>query len=67
MEKDALTYRIIGCAMNVHNNLEDVHLTQAKNYVVAYDFAKGLLINFGANSLQYKLIFNPVVNNLYSL
>ena len=39
-------------------NLEDVHLAQAKNYVVAYKFEKGLLINFGATSLQYKLIFN---------
>ena len=27
-------------------NLEDVHLAQAKNYVVAYDFPIGLLINF---------------------
>jgi GxxExxY protein len=124
MEKDELTYKIIGCAMKVHNtlgngfqeviyqrclaielkkaglgfareaeqtiyyegvdvgtrradfvvenkaivelkaliNLEDVHLAQAKNYVVAYDFAKGLLINFGATSLQYKLIFNPKYN-----
>lgn len=44
-------------------NLEDVHLAQAKNYVVAYNFAKGLLINFGAVSLQYKLIFNPKFNN----
>lgn len=44
-------------------NLEDVHLAQAKNYVVAYDFAKGLLINFGAISLQYKLIFNPKYNS----
>jgi len=43
-------------------NLEDVHLAQAKNYVVAYDFPKGLLINFGATSLQYKLIFNPKYN-----
>lgn len=34
-------------------NLEDVHLAQAKSYVVAYDFARGLLINFGAKSLQY--------------
>ena len=42
--------------------LENVHLAQAKNYVVAYDFAKGLLINFGATSLQYKLIFNPKYN-----
>jgi GxxExxY protein len=120
MEKDKLTYEIIGCAMKVHNtlgngfqeliyqrclaielqkagiqfereveqsifydgihvgtrradfvvensvivelkaliNLEDVHLAQAKNYVVAYNFNKGLLINFGALSLQYKLVFN---------
>ena len=40
-------------------NLEAVHLAQAKNYVVAYKFERGLLINFGATSLQYKLIFNP--------
>jgi GxxExxY protein len=121
MEKDELTYTVIGCAMKVHNklgngfqeviyqrclaieleraglnfgreieqkifydgievgtrradfvvenkiivelkaiiNLEDVHLAQAKNYVIAYNFPKGLLINFGSNSLQYKLIFNP--------
>jgi GxxExxY protein len=120
IEKDKLTYDIIGCAMKVHNklgngfqeviyqrclaielnrsgiehqrekehtiyydtfevgtrradfvvenkvivelkalvNLEDVHLAQAKNYVVAYDFPLGLLINFGSQSLQYKLIFN---------
>jgi GxxExxY protein len=121
MEKDKLTYSIIGCAMKVHNtlgpgfqeviyqrclaieleraclefvreqehtiyydgidvgtrradfviedkivvevkalvNLEDVHLAQAKNYVVAYDFPNGLLINFGSQSLQHKLLFNP--------
>jgi GxxExxY protein len=41
-------------------NLEDVHLAQAKNYVVAYDFEVGLLINFGATSLQYKKVFHPV-------
>ena len=40
-------------------NLEDVHLAQAKNYTVAYDFPLGLLINFGSQSLQYKMIFNP--------
>lgn len=38
-------------------NLEDVHLAQAKNYVVAYDFPVGLLINFGATSLQFKKVF----------
>lgn len=43
-------------------NLEDVHLAQARNYVVAYDYPQGLLINFGAKSLQYKLLFNPKYN-----
>ena len=38
--------------------LEDVHIAQAKNYVVAYGFEIGLLINFGAKSLEYKRIFN---------
>lgn len=121
MEKDELTYKIIGCAIKVHNtlgpgfqeviyqrclaielekaglsfcreqehtifyetiavgtrradfvvenkvtveikalvNLRDVDLTQAKNYTVAYDFPRGLLLNFGSISLQYKLLFNP--------
>lgn len=121
MIKNDLTYKIIGCAMKVHNTmgpgfqeviyqrclaieleraglsfvreqeqtvyyegievgtrradfvveekvvvelkalvqLEDVHLAQAKNYTVAYDFPLGLLINFGGKSLQYKLLFNP--------
>jgi GxxExxY protein len=40
-------------------NLEDVNIAQAKNYTVAYDFALGLLLNFGSKSLQYKLLFNP--------
>jgi len=121
MEKDELTYKVIGCAMKVHNtmgpgfqeviyqrclaieleraglsfqreqeqnvyyenigvgtrradfiveaklvvelkaivNLEDVHLAPAKNYTVAYDFPLGLLINFGSQSMQHKLLFNP--------
>ncbi|MBE9584114.1 GxxExxY protein [Mucilaginibacter sp. JRF] len=129
MQRDELTYKIIGCAMQVHNtlgngfqeviyqrclaiellnagisfvreqeqtiyykgidvgtrradfiiedkltvelkaiiNLEDVHLAQAKNYTIAYDFPIGLLINFGSTSLQYKLIFNPRYNtNIHS-
>lgn len=39
-------------------NLEDVHLAQAKNYLVAYNKPIGLLINFGATSLQIKKVFN---------
>ncbi len=45
-------------------NLEDVHLAQAKNYVVAYDYEIGLLINFGSTSLQYKKVFHPVKHPL---
>lgn len=40
-------------------NLENVHVAQVKNYVVAYGFPIGLLINFGAVSLQFKKIYNP--------
>jgi hypothetical protein len=43
-------------------NLEPVHLAQAKNYVVAYDFPIGLLINFGATSLQFNKVYNPNYN-----
>ena len=38
--------------------LQDIHLAQAKNYVVAYGFDIGLLINFGSTSLEWKRIFN---------
>ena len=38
--------------------LEDVHLAQAMNYLEAYNLQTGLLINFGARSLQFKRIFN---------
>ncbi|MCL2130893.1 MAG: GxxExxY protein [Lentimicrobiaceae bacterium] len=39
-------------------NLEDVHLAQAINYLEAYNLQTGLVINFGANSLQFKRLFN---------
>ncbi len=124
MINDPLTYKIIGCAMKVHNTLgngfqeviyqrclaielertgidfsreveqtifydgivvgtrradfvvanqvvvelkavielADVHIAQVKNYVVAYDFNLGLLINFGTESLEYRRIFNTKKN-----
>lgn len=45
-------------------NIEDVYLAQAKNYVVAYDFPIGLLINFGSTSLQFKKVFNSKYNSI---
>jgi len=41
--------------------LEDVHLAQALNYLEAYKLEIGLLINFGARSLEFKRLFNKKV------
>jgi GxxExxY protein len=38
--------------------LEPVHLAQAKNYLEAYNVEVGLLINFGAKSLDFKRLLN---------
>jgi len=38
--------------------LEDVHMAQAMNYLEAYQMEIGLLINFGAKSLQFKRLHN---------
>jgi GxxExxY protein len=38
--------------------LEDVHLAQAMNYCQAYNLPLGLLINFGAKSLEFKRVYN---------
>jgi GxxExxY protein len=43
--------------------LEDVHLAQAKNYLEAYNMEIGLLINFGAKSLEFKRLYNDGLNN----
>ena len=38
--------------------LEDVHLSQAMNYLEAYKMEIGLLINFGSKSLEFKRVHN---------
>jgi GxxExxY protein len=38
--------------------LDDVHLAQAINYLEAYNLEVGLLINFGAKSLDFKRVMN---------
>lgn len=40
------------------SQLENVHLAQALNYLEAYKIEIGLLINFGAISLQFKRLIN---------
>ena len=45
--------------------LEKVHIAQAINYLEAYDVEIGLLINFGATSLEFKrLIYNKKIINV---
>jgi GxxExxY protein len=38
--------------------LEEVHLVQAINYCEAYGMPLGLIINFGAQSLEYRRVYN---------
>ncbi len=41
-------------------HLEDVHLAQAINYLEAYGLGIGLLVNFGAKSLEFKRVMKPI-------
>jgi GxxExxY protein len=40
------------------SQMTDNHLEQGLNYLEAYNLEVGLLINFGARSLQYKRLPN---------
>ena len=42
--------------------LEPVHLAQAMNYLEAYKMEVGLLLNFGARSLEFKRVHNNSVS-----
>ena len=44
--------------------IEDVHLAQTINYLEAYNMEVGLLINFGARSLDFKRVQNKKFNKI---
>jgi GxxExxY protein len=44
--------------------IEDVHLAQTINYLEAYNMEVGLLINFGARSLEFKRVKNKKFNKI---
>lgn len=55
---DFLVEDVVSLELKAITVLEDVHLAQAINYLEAYELEVGLLINFGAKSLQYKRLAN---------
>ncbi len=56
---DFLVSEVVSVELKAAVQLEDVHLAQALNYLEAYNIEIGLLINFGAKSLQFKRLVNP--------
>ena len=42
--------------IKVTDKLKEVHKSHAMNYLEAYNLEIGLLVNFGAQSLEYKQI-----------
>ena len=55
---DFLVEEVVSVELKALVALEDVHFAQAINYIEAYNLEVGLLINFGARSLQYKRLVN---------
>jgi len=56
---DFLVEKSVLVELKAHVQIEDVHLAQGLNYLVAYKLDKGLLINFGARSLEVKRLRHP--------
>lgn len=59
---DFLVEEVVSVELKALTHLEDVHLAQAINYLEAYDLEIGLLINFGAKSLEFKRLVNKKFN-----
>ncbi|MCY7351652.1 MAG: GxxExxY protein [Cytophagaceae bacterium] len=55
---DFLVENVISVELKALIQLEDVHLTQAMNYLEAFHLKVGLLISFGARSLKFKRVHN---------
>ncbi|WP_069471028.1 GxxExxY protein [Candidatus Marithrix sp. Canyon 246] len=61
---DFFVEQIIMVEIKAVINLQDVHLAQAMNYLEAYNTEIGLLINFGAKSLQFNRVHNNKLKRL---
>ena len=61
---DFLLFKRISLELKALINLEKVHFAQAINYLEAYNLEIGLLINFGAQSLEVKRLLNKKMSEL---
>ena len=55
---DFLVEQLIMVEVKAVVALDDVHLAQSLNYLEAFDLETGLLINFGAKSLEFRRLTN---------
>ena len=55
---DFLVENVVCVELKAVIELQDVHLAQAINYLESFDLEVGLLINFGAKSLEVKRVTN---------
>lgn len=55
---DFLVEEKISVELKALLKLEDAHFAQAINYLEAYNLEIGLLLNFGAKSLEFKRLIN---------
>ncbi|MDX5347082.1 MAG: GxxExxY protein [Hymenobacteraceae bacterium] len=56
---DFLVEGVVSVELKAISKLEDIHLAQAINYLEAYNLEIGMLLNFGARSLEYRRLINP--------
>ncbi len=61
---DFLVEQLISVELKALINIENVHLAQGINYLEAYNLEVGLLINFGAKSLQFQRLLNTKYNHV---
>ena len=61
---DFLVCNVIPVELKAIIKLEEVHLAQAINYLEAYNLEIGLLLNFGAKSLEIKRVINSKFKNV---
>lgn len=59
---DFLVENVISVELKAVTQLDNSHLNQAINYLEAYSLEIGLLINFGAKSLEFKRLINKNFN-----